>query len=156
MPQFNDLNSLFKFVKEEAQATLKDEVAKAAIDEMSTTILEETYPAYRSEAKNPYIRRGLHDGLADKSNISVEIIDDNTISIENLTTGNTRYPGSTSGAIDGLIVRGTGYTWRESAIYRLQPFPRDFYAGTVARLTKNKKHIAAFREGMRKRGIVVN
>jgi hypothetical protein len=88
---FNNLKDLFAHVEKQMQSTLKNEVAERVIQEMSETILEETYEQYTPSGKEPYERRGLRGGLADPSNMHVEIVDDNTISIENTTQGNSRY-----------------------------------------------------------------
>ena len=36
--------------------------------------------------------------------------------------------------LDQVIVEGVGYDWVTSNIYYLQPFPRDFYKGTIERI----------------------
>ena len=153
MPNFKNLSELISYVKKQASDVLQNEVAEVVKQNMSETIIEETYTAYESEAIEPYERRGLDGGLADTSNMVVERIDDTTIIIRNLTPGNDSYSIYTDGPIDRIIVYGTGYQWDRSKIYRLQPFPRDFYAGTKARLEKNKNHIIAFKNGLKKRGL---
>jgi hypothetical protein len=149
---FSKFSDMFKHLDKQLSSVLKTDVAPVIMQEMSEEIIEDTYTAYQSEADEPYVRRGLDGGLADTRNMTVEIIGDNTISITNDTGENPAYGGNPYSPIDGIIVSGRGYTWKKSEIYRLQPFPRDFYAGTIARLKKNNKHIQALKMGMRKRG----
>jgi hypothetical protein len=155
MPKFRDLQSLLSHVKKQALDTLQNEVSEVVKQNMSDTIIEETYTAYESDAFVPYERRGLDGGLADTSNMVVKKIGDNTIIIRNLTIGNSKYPSYDDEPIDRIIVSGVGYRWTGSKIYRLQPFPRDFYSGTKVRLKRNNDHIKAFKEGMKKRGISI-
>lgn len=153
MPKFKNLNELISYVKKQANSVLLNEVAESVKQNISETVIQETYTAYESDAIQPYERRGLDGGLADTSNMVVKKINETTILIRNLTPGNSRYSLHTNGPIDKIIVYGTGYQWDRSKIYRLQPFPRDFYAGTKARLEKNKNHIIAFKNGLKKRGL---
>jgi hypothetical protein len=96
-------------------------------DEMVKGIQMEVYARY-----NPtqYKRRYGNGGLEDKNNMVSNVsVEGNRIYIdlENVTRG----AGDNSyQRIDDIIVSGTGYTWRKSNIYKMQPYPRDFYDRT--------------------------
>lgn len=153
--EFSKLSDLFNYIEKNVQEVLENEVADVAKDTMQAATQEYVYNAYTPSGKNPYQRRGISGGLLSTENIVVEKIDNTTISIKNITKGNTNYSGSTNEEIDGIIVRGRGYTWMHSSIYRLQPYPRDFYGQTVRKLKQTGEHIDIFKKGMRKRGIKV-
>ncbi|TVY09972.1 hypothetical protein [Paenibacillus cremeus] len=148
MPTFNSLNELQKYIESQASKVLKNEVAQTVTQEMSETIKEVEYPKYVSHAENPYIRQMDDGGLSDVRNMQVEVIDDNTISITN-----ERMDGTTD--VAQIFATGIGYTWKNSEIYSMQPFPRNFYADTVERLLKNQKHVEAFKQGMTRLGLNV-
>lgn len=148
---FSDLKSLFNHLESEAAKSLRSNVAPVARQEMSETIQEVTFSQYDP---SQYVRRELRgeEGLSSIENIQVELIDDNTISVENVTTGDDDDYGE---PIDEIIVTGNGYTWERSRIYKNQPYPRDFYQDTVDRLKANGKHIEALKKGMIKQGLNV-
>jgi hypothetical protein len=149
---FSDLKSLFKHIQSEATKSLKSNVAPVARQEMSETIQEVTFNQYDP---SEYVRRELRGekGLSSIENIQVELVDDHTISIENVTTGDGDDYGQ---PIDEVIVSGNGYTWEGSRIYNARPpLERDFYADTADRLRQNGKHVDALKEGMIKRGLNV-
>jgi hypothetical protein len=139
MPLFNNLKDLEKYINEQASKVLKTKVAETVTQEMSDTIKEVEYPKYEPTM---YERLGDQGGLSDVHNMQVEVIDDNTIQITN-----ERMDGSRD--VAEIFATGIGYTWRNSEIYHMQPFPRDFYADTVERLKQNNKHIEAFKQGMK-------
>ncbi|GAV11285.1 hypothetical protein [Paenibacillus sp. NAIST15-1] len=148
---FSDLKSLFKYIESQSAKSLKSDVAPTARQEMSETIQEVTFSQYDP---SQYVRRELRGekGLSSIENIQVELVDDHTISIENVTTGDDDDYGR---PIDEIMVTGTGYTWERSRIYKNQPYPRDFYQDTADRLKANGKHIEALKKGMLKRGLNV-
>lgn len=153
--QFKDINSLLDALQAEINKALRDEVAKITVQTMNEAVKEDVYSSYDPTL---YIRREEDGGLSDTRNMTVELIGNDTISITNDTRGNDDYSnteGWDSGAIDGIIVTGHGYNWSKSKIYKLQPFPRDFYAGTVARLRKGNLLVNTLKAGLRKRGLDV-
>ncbi|WP_127566596.1 hypothetical protein [Paenibacillus xylaniclasticus] len=150
MPDFKDLNSLFKHLNKNCLGSaLKREGAETVTKEMSETIKDVTYNEYDP---SEYVRRMDGGGISDVRNYTVEIIGDNTISITNDATGADDDFGK---PLDEIIVSGTGYTWKNSGIYKMQPYPRDFYSDTVERLKNNGKHVEAIRTGLKRQGVDV-
>jgi hypothetical protein len=145
VPTFNNLNDLQKYIQQQASKVLKTDVAQVATQEMSDTIKEVEYPKYEPKT---YVRQMDEGGLSDVRNMQVEVIDDNTIQITN-----ERMDGSRD--VAEIFATGIGYSWKNSEIYHLQPFPRDFYADTVERLKQNQKHVDAFKQGMARLGIKI-
>lgn len=145
VPTFNNLNDLQKYIQQQASKVLKTDLAQVATQEMSDTIKEVEYPKYEPTT---YVRQMDEGGLSDVRNMQVEVIDDNTISITN-----ERMDGSRD--VAEIFATGIGYSWKNSEIYRMQPFPRDFYADTVERLKQNQKHVEAFKQGMARLGIKI-
>jgi hypothetical protein len=156
MATAKNMNELAKMLEKHIESALNKEVAKTVKEEMSQVIKDETYTAYEPAS---YERREDDGGLSDIRNMTTTTVDNTTISIKNETKGNADYAyardGYDSGNIDEIIASGSGYKWITSKIFRLQPFPRDFYAGTVARLNQNNTHIAAMAEGLRRQGLNV-
>lgn len=156
MATFKNMNELAQHLEKLAMKNLQNEVAETVKQEMSETIKEETYNAYSPKS---YQRREDDGGLSDVRNMQTAIVNANTIGIKNETKGNAAYAdardGYDPGNIDEIIVYGSGYRWTDSEIYKTQPFPRDFYSGTVSRLNQNGNHIKALADGLRKQGLNV-
>lgn len=147
---FTDLKSLFRHLEKQATKVLINDVANVAKEEMSQTIKEEVYKSY---SPTEYERREDDGGLSDVRNMVAKPEGNNEISIRNMTTGSG---DDYSQLIDQIIVYGQGYTWEESEIYKMQPFPRDFYKMTAERLKGNQKHLTAFKAGMTKLGFKID
>lgn len=145
VPSFNNLSQLQKYIEQQSSKVLKTEVANTVTQEMSDTIKEVEYPKYEP---TQYVRQMDDGGLSDVRNMQVEVIDDNTIQITN-----ERMDGDRD--VAKIFAEGIGYEWTKSKIYNMQPFPRDFYADTVERLKQNQKHVAAFKNGMKRLGFNV-
>lgn len=152
------LDQLAKILEAKINASLKTNVSEVVKEEMSKTIKEKTYKQY---IPGEYIRREDEDGLSDIRNMDTTVIDKNTISIRNMTTGNEAYSDSDgwdSGLIDGIIVSGRGYHWRRSEIYGSEmsgdPIERDFYSETVDSLKSSDKHVIAMKKGLQSEGLI--
>ncbi|MEC0210239.1 hypothetical protein P4H70_14975 [Paenibacillus ehimensis] len=142
MPTFNNLADLFKHINAQTSKALQDEVATTIKQQMHEVIEDVTYEQYTPES---YIR--THE-LSDTKNMEVTVIDNNTIQIIN-----TRHDGDRD--VARIVAEGIGYSWQNSAIYRAQPFERNFYEDTINFLKHNGKHINSFKIGMKKRGIEI-
>lgn len=136
MPNFKDLNSLFKHIEKQVQDTMIDEVAETVKENMAESIQETVYDSYDPQH---YTRRMQNGGLIDKDNMEVTKIP-NGISVRDvapLDNGNSQY------ALDEIIVKGMGY----------MPWARDFYFDTEDKLSANQEHVTALKNGLNKRGI---
>lgn len=133
---FNDINSLFKHIETQIQDTMTNEVAETIKDNMTESIQETVYNAY---APKYYSRRMQNGGLIDKSYMEVTEIP-NGISVRDVAPLDN---GSSQYALDEIIVEGMGY----------MPYPRDFYEECKDRLSVNKEHVTALKNGLKHRGI---
>lgn len=138
MATFKDLKSLFVHVKEQSKSVLKNEVAEVTKQQMHETIEDVTYQQY---TPTQYVR--THE-LSNVANMEVTVIDDHTIQIVN-----TRHDGDTD--VARVVGTGVGYSWANSAIARAQ-LARNFYEDTYNFLIHNKRHVEAYKQGMKKRG----
>ena len=102
--------------------------AELATHCMDMAITHEVYAKYRGT----YKRRRENGGLRDHSNYNIEVYRDGDSIIgyvKNVATGVGR-----AYRLDEAIVYGDQYDWELSRIYKMQPFPRDFYQGTIDRI----------------------
>jgi hypothetical protein len=142
---FSNLNDLAKEIQRRANIALKTDVAPVVTQEMSEVIKDVEYPKY---TPTEYVRLGDDGGLSDVRLMQVEVLNDNTISITN-----ERMDGSRD--VAQIFASGVGYEWRNSEIYQMQPFPRDFYADTVLSLLRNRLHIQGMKKGLERQGLKV-
>lgn len=141
MPAFNSLSELEKYLNEKINDALKTEVADMARDTMQEHVMSDVYDKY---TPSQYVRTG--DLYKD---ILTQMVDNNTLSIENTTKDEE------SGRLVAPIVEeGTGYEWKNSRIYTMQPFPRPFVEETAKEL-ENGKAKQALADGLRKQGLTI-
>lgn len=124
-----DLLAVVKEIENEMQTIMhdsiddfKDAVAKSAEDNV--------YAAYTSNAEEPYQRRKSSGGLSDTENYEVEE-GRLSLTLYNNTRGNEAYAppnsdGWNPGFITGIIESGKGYHWKQSDIFKQQPYKRLF------------------------------
>ena len=158
--QFKNLVELAKHLQKKIDITLQNEVSQQVKEEMQVAISDTVYEA--GEPKQ-YIRRGgnayggmgnpLGTGsLADQNEMKVYKIK-NGIKIINEAKRNNAYASGagydTSASLTENIVYGYG---RRDEWYNK---PRDFISATRRNLIKNKNHVKALRDGLRKQGINV-
>lgn len=115
-----DLHDCFKEVFEEL-----------ARESMKMAIKKDVYARYRATG---YKRRKEDGGLLDDDNINVMVYRDSHTGNIIGYAKNTATGEGNAWELDRVIVEGVGYDWETSNIYFLQPFPRDFYKGTIERI----------------------
>ena len=135
MPTFKDLNSLFKHIETQIQDTMLDEVAETVKENMAETIQANVYNSYMPQYYN---RRFEDGGLLDQNNMEVTEIP-NGISVRDVAPLDNK---RTDYALDEIIVEGMGY----------MPWARDFYFDTEDKLSVNKEHVTALKQGLKRRG----
>lgn len=135
---FKNMNDLLNYIQQDVQSTLETDVADAVKDNMSKSVNTSVYDTYEPLQYN---RRYEHGGLSDKYNMQTIHTKDG-IAVKNITPLDN---GGTVPPLDEIIVLGKGR----------QPFARDFYEDTVERLENNGEHVAAMKNGLRKRGYKV-
>lgn len=99
-------------------------------DAVSQSVKDNVYAAYASNASEPYKRRKENGGLSDPDNYEVEE-GKLSLMLYNNTRGNEAYAppnseGWNPGYITDIIESGKGYKWKESEIFKQQPYKRPF------------------------------
>lgn len=85
---------------------------------------------YKGYTPSGYLRRKDDGGLRDIENMETEYDRDTmTLTLTNVTR-DYHYSGTKERLVAPIVEKGVGYTWKESEIYALQPFPRPFNAYT--------------------------
>ena len=114
---------------------------------MELAVSKEVYAKYRPME---YVRRKNKGGLTDPKNFDIQIYQQTNGNIVGYVRNTARGVGRAF-ELDEVIVSGMGYDWEDSKIYKMQPFPRDFYSATIDRIESSrwKYHV---RRLMNKRG----
>lgn len=132
---FKNLDTLMKYIQDDIQDVLRNEVAETVKSHMQEAIQTDVYDAYDPKY---YTRRLENGGLIDGNNIETAV-SGNTLTVRDkapLDNGRTDY------ALDDIIIHSYGN----------QPFPRDFISSTEERLIKTNDHVEAMKNGLRKKG----
>lgn len=139
MPTFSSLKEMEKYIEIQLQDTMEKEVAETVKDNMHEAIQTSVYGMY---SPTYYHRRYDNGGLGDINKMDITPIENGIEIKDNAPLDNDR----NDYALDDIIVnRGVlGY-----------PQGRDFYEATADRLNKNKEHIIALKNGLKKRGIEI-
>lgn len=135
---FKNMNDLLNCVEKDMQKVLENEVTETVKDNLIDTTNTSVYGVYSPKY---YTRRMDKNGLIDRGNIEANV-SGNVLTVHNNTPLDN---GRSDYALDEIIVYGKGK----------QPFARDFYGDTVARLENNGEHVEAMKNGLRKRGYKV-
>lgn len=147
MPQFSDIKSLSFYIEQKISETLEDEVARTTIQTMQLNIETEVYNRY---SPTQYERKRYSGGLQDKENIETKLISKDTLAVRNIRTDE-----NTGRDVAKVVETGVGYSWRNSGIYKMQPFPRQFTQATRNKLESENLARIAMKRGLRTRGIPV-
>lgn len=106
-------------------------------ESMEMAIAKDVYAKYRpSRSPRGYKRRKYDGGLIAHENFNIQIYreGDKVIGyVRNMAHGVGK-----AYMLDEVIVEGDMYDWTTSAIYKMQPFPRDFYKGTIERIETSR------------------
>lgn len=140
MATFNNLDSLFKHLEKQARSVLKNEIATETVRTMQEKIQEEVYDVYDPKV---YVRQGYNGGLIDQDNIEVSMVDDNTLSVENI-----RFDGDRE--VAQIIETGRGYDYSFEYSGVLRPFTEE-----TRKEMRNGKAQNLMKQGLVKRGLTV-
>lgn len=123
-----------------------------AVQSMQIAVHKDVYAKYRSTGSpyRRYKRRKEEGGLSDPRNFDIQIYREKNGNIIGYVKNITRGVGKAY-ELDAAIVYGDQYDWLASKIYRLQPFPRDFYQGTIDRI-EDSNWVYKVRRLMNQRG----
>jgi hypothetical protein len=160
---FNSTKDLFKYINEQIEDTMKDEVLETVRDVEQEKIQEVVYDAYRP-TEDRWERRYSNGGLMDRDNIRIEEFDKTndgySMFIKNMTGGNptanpvqdfTDAPNYLAGIIEyGRPDKKGYYTWGSNHDFMK---PRPFTYETIRELERTLLHVHAMKRGLRRRGI---
>lgn len=137
------------------------EVFEEVRDEEAATIYAEVYKVYTPRI---YRRRGEYGGLADPYNIEIKggVAKGGRMAVINVTDPN---PGGTMNNdhvttgknLPELVEHGDGYKFYHYDFHSRGRYmnARSFTAKTIENLKKNRAHVTALRDGLRRQGIKV-
>jgi hypothetical protein len=156
MKYANNMAELEMMLQKKINSALEQEVSEEVKETMSEVIQNETFRQY---TPTQYQRREEYGekGLSSVENMEAWMLDNKTIVIRNMTTGNERYAnteGWDQGLIDEIIVSGDGYHWTKSEIYN-SPIARDFYAETAEELRNTGRATHALYRGLKRQNLDV-
>lgn len=160
---FKSIEELTKFIKEQSEDVLKNEVASVIKDTQSDMVEVSVYSNYRPDTpdREPkvYRRRGREGGLADTKNMIHDTkIENNSVrlTVKNVTKGSkdSRYSNT---IISDLVEGGHGTNNKYYDYPTDSGFtePRPFIQDTVDELNEYKFHVHAFKSGLRQKGFGV-
>lgn len=109
----DEANQILSMLDDTINAALAGPITEIAKNDIQFRVESDVYPLYTPML---YQRRGRSGGIADTSMYEASV-DDAT---HTLTVRDDRPEV-------GIVESGTGYTWEESAIYHMQPFPRPYF-----------------------------
>lgn len=130
-----DFSDLFNQIEREVSEVMTSPASQKALKEHAAyAAFEYVYPYY---SPTKYERRYAGGGLGSPENYEV-IPAELKLTLINNTPGNGSQPGEawTSGPINDIIEGGTGYGWRHSDIYQMQPYPRPFMQKAIDEYTE--------------------
>lgn len=145
MKIFNNFADLEKSLNNSIKSALYNEVNEAVRQTLKENVQTEVYDKYTPQGNNPYERTG---GLLEDKNIESTFLG-NELIVRSIRNENGR-------DIAEVIESGEGYTWTNSTIYNMQPFPRPFHATTAQELQSTQAHVLAMARGLRRQGIKVD
>lgn len=135
MPTFKSVKELEEYLQEQIMDSLKTDVAEKTIELEKEHVKIDVYKKYKPKE---YVRRKEDGGLLDDENYLVEEIE-NGIKISNITRDNGyATPSDPDRYVAPIVEDGVGYTWEDSEIYQMQPYPRPFIKETRKDLKKGK------------------
>lgn len=159
MPTFKKMKDVMSYVQRNVINVLSsEEIQEIVKNIMRDVILEEVYNSYMSDADNPYTRRYDNGGFSDTDNYVCKVeVKGNfvSLSIFNDTKGNEDYSGSSSSYYIDKVIYDGKYTWENSDIYKMQPYPRDWIQETIRRLYNSGELMKRLSKKLSAKGIKI-
>lgn len=158
MPEFASFEELTKHLNKAISESLKKEVGNEVKKALKEKIETEVYDKYEPKGKRAYQRKKENGGLLDDDNIQVTEENENTIGVRSTRTNDYKDDSRVEGTKDvaEIIEYGKGYTWKNSEIYKMQPYPRPYHQEAYNELKKTDRHVEALKYGLKKHGITVD
>jgi hypothetical protein len=127
-------------INKKIASVLKNEIAKEVVETMQEHVQTDVYDAY--DPVYPEKRRMYNGGLIDPDSIEIQVVDDNTISVENIA-----YDGDKN--VPLIVESGIGYT------YAYHGGARPFTEKTREELASTDRLKNAMKKGLKNRGLDV-
>ena len=145
MPTFSSLKEMEKYIQDEINKSLKNDVAPVVKEVMSAEVQNTVYSVYEPKR---YERRYDNYGLGDTRNMEFPKVENGKLEVSN----NTPFKGKNySGkSLTEVVVTGEGYTYDYPYEYNQ---PRDFIEATREDLIQTQAHTKALVNGLKKSGI---
>lgn len=138
---FNSVKDLLAYAQKQVNSTLKNEVAVEAVNTLKEHIVTDVYDVYSPQY---YERKGAQGGFLDEDNIEVEVVDDETISVDSI-----RFDGNRD--VAQIVESGQGYM----NDFEYNGVPRPFTENTREELRSSNRLQNAMKRGLKKRGLDV-
>lgn len=138
---FTSIEAALKFIEKQSLSVLKQEIAKATVKTMQKHIQTDVYDVYDPKQ---YERKSYQGGLIDQDNIEVAVVDDNTISVENI-----RFDGDRE--VAQIVESGEGYIYD----FPFNGVPRPFTENTIEELKETGLLEQEMKKGLARRGFNV-
>lgn len=156
MATFKTISELVSTTRSTYYQVVNDEDVIDIIKEaLSEAVKEIVYKGYISKANEPYIRREDEGGLSDTRNYNhmTKYLGKNSFVVK--VSNDTEVVGTSGDLLSNIIINGKGYYWRNSEIYRLQPYPRDFIAYAKEELNRSGRLKEIIKQKLKSKGIKV-
>jgi len=153
MPTFKNIKSMMNYVQSNVKEILSsNEIQNIIKETIRDVIMDEVYDKYDP---TQYVRRYDEGGFSDKRNYICKInISNNYVSVTifNDTTANG---DNGNDYLDEIIYRGDMYTWENSKIYQMMPYPRNWINESVNRLYDSGELMKRLSKRLSERGIKI-
>lgn len=133
---------------------MEHDIYNLALTSILAVIFPMVYDKYDSPAIEPYERRYDNGGLSDPRNIKLvgsgPVPNGYYIEVRDLAKDEDGLP------LDEIIESGEGYHWKESQIYKKQPYPRPFYEAAEKFAVEGGWFANDLKKGLQDRGFTVD
>lgn len=141
MTTVKNMKELEKLLQQRISKALQQNVANTVKQVMKEKIEEEVYSVYEPVPTEygGYERQRERGGLLDEENMEVKMLNENTLSIENVRSDNGKNVAET-------VITGKGYDYD----FPYNDVPRDFIEATREELRNTNEHVASMYQGLKR------
>lgn len=141
LPEFSSLKQLEAAINKKIANALKNEVATTVKKVMREKVYDEVYSVYNPKV---YDRQMDDGGLSDIDNMESNMINDNTLTVENI-----RHDGNRN--VAQIVESGEGYLYD----FEYNGVARPFTEATREELKNTNEHIYSLFKGLKRQGLDV-
>lgn len=142
MTTVKNIKELEKAIQQRISKALQENVSKTVKKVMKEKIEDEVYEKYPDPKL--YERQKEHGGLLDEDNMEVTMLDETTLSVENIRSDNGRN-------VAEVVITGNGYDFD----FEYNGVPRDFIGATREELRHTNEHVHSLYVGLKSQGLDV-